>query len=123
MKKEENTKLPQIDVTDINISFEEIRNEINQISKRMTGLGIEFINKMRGNFISEKNKTFMILRNSIQYRLSSILFHFRLFKKRVTKRGSQKEGQVFHFSIAFKKKVEFTFYKRNMFFVKFTKVC
>jgi hypothetical protein len=76
MKKDRNKKLPQLDVTDINISFEEIRKEIAHITDRMTGLGLEFINKIDGNLFSENNKRFMNLRNSIQYRLSSILFHF-----------------------------------------------
>ncbi|MBI5661260.1 MAG: hypothetical protein HZC46_03835 [Ignavibacterium album] len=76
MKKIENKKLPKRDITDVNISFEEIRKEINQISSRMTELGLEFINKMDGNLISDKNKRFMTIRNSIQYRLNSILFHY-----------------------------------------------
>ena len=77
MKKDENKILPKLDVTNINISFKEISNEINQISGGMTGLRIEFINTMGGNLISEKNKRFMILRDSIQYRLNSILFRFK----------------------------------------------
>lgn len=78
MKRDENKILPNLDVADINVCFDEIRKEINEISIRMTSLGFEFINKMGGDLISEKNKRFMNIRNSIQYRLSSILFHFTL---------------------------------------------
>lgn len=76
MKKTERKELPKLDVIDISISFEEIRKEINQINGRMIGLGLEFINKMDGKLISDKNQRFMSLRNSIQYRLNSILFHY-----------------------------------------------
>ena len=78
MGKEENRNLPKLDITDVNFSLGEISKEINYISSRMIGLGIEFVNKMSGGFISEKNDRFFKLRNNIQFRLSSILFHFSL---------------------------------------------
>ena len=78
MAKEAKKKLPYLDIDDVNKSFEDIQKEINLISNSMIGLGLEYVNKMSGQFKSPKNDVFFKLRNSIQYRLGAILFHFTL---------------------------------------------
>jgi len=78
MKKEENIKLPTLDLEDIDQSFKNISNEFNFFNQRMIGIGIEFTNKMAGDLFSDKNKRFLYIRNSIQYRLNAIYFHFKL---------------------------------------------
>ncbi len=101
MEKIDKNKLPKLDISDINISFEEIIKEINHIKNRMTGLGIEFINKMDGNLISEKNKRFMTIRNSIQYRLNAVHFHYtqlldiqKRFQERIDKDPFDNEKSI-----------------------------
>lgn len=78
MVTESKKKLPFLDIQDKEKSFDHIRTEINFISNRMVGLGLEYINKVSGQFKSTNNDHFFRLRNSIQYRLGAILFHFTL---------------------------------------------
>lgn len=78
MDKAKKKKLPFLDIDDINKNFDFLRNEINLISSRMGDLGLEYVNKISGQFISLNNDLFFRLRNSIQYRLGAILLHFTL---------------------------------------------
>ncbi len=78
MKKEKNNKLPRLDLESIDQSFKKISKDFQFFNQRMIGIGIEFTNKMAGDLFSDKNKRFLYIRNSIQYRLNAIYFHFTL---------------------------------------------
>lgn len=78
IEKKNKQKLPWLDVTDLDKCFEDIRNDIALIEKRIHDLGFEYVKKIKNQIIFSKNESVYKLRNSIQYRLKAILFHFTL---------------------------------------------
>ena len=74
---EENiNNLDKLDIKDLDVCLKSIKSQIFSINQRMIGLGLEFVNKMYTNIVSGNNNRFLKIRNSIQYRLNSVLFHF-----------------------------------------------
>lgn len=94
-------KLPWLDVMDLDTSFENIRKGIALIEKRIDDLGFEYVNKIKGENLFTKNDSIYRLRNSIQYRLRAILFHFTLlldiqikFQERIDEDPYNKEESI-----------------------------
>src|ERR1035437_7617580 len=101
MGKVAKKELPLLEIKDIEGNFEEIHKDINFISNYMNGLGLDYINKISGQFISPKNDTFFKLRNSIQYRIGAVLLHLTLlldiqqrFQERIDKDPFNQEQSI-----------------------------
>lgn len=70
--------LPKIDIDDVEKSFNDLRQSILQIHSLMNRIGSDYLNKMNSTLSWDKNNRVFRLRDSITYRIDSILFHYTL---------------------------------------------
>jgi hypothetical protein len=73
-------KLPILDVTDSEERFKSLRQSANRIQDGLVFLGIEYTNKISGTFGSPQNDSYFRLRDSIFFRLNSVIFHLSLLR-------------------------------------------
>lgn len=73
-------KLPILDVADSEERFKSLIQSANRIQDGLVFLGLEYTNKVSGKFISPHNDNYFRLRDSIFFRLNSVIFHLRLLR-------------------------------------------
>ena len=80
---------PPLDVPDPQIAFREVGRLSKQMHDSLIFLGLEYINKITGTMKSDANDRFMLLRDSILYRVRTLTYHLGLLQ-------SIKENQLAH---------------------------
>lgn len=80
---------PSLDVPDSQVALREVGRLSKQVHNTLIYLGIEYINKVTGTLKSDANDRFMLLRDSILYRVRTLTYHLRLLQ-------SIKESQLAH---------------------------
>lgn len=73
-----NPKLPLLDAENPSAKLDEFSDRQQSIIDGLIELGLEYTNKISGKFITPENNTYFLLRDTIFFRLSAILFHLRL---------------------------------------------
>ena len=71
-------KLPVLDVSNPTEALKSLRQRQHLITDGLIELGLEYANKVTGQFISAQSERYFSLRNSIYYRLEGMLFHLDL---------------------------------------------
>lgn len=71
-------KLPILDVTDIDGRLESLYQSARRVQDGLVLLGLEYTNKITGNWFDPKNDNYFQLRDTIFFRLNSVIFHLRL---------------------------------------------
>lgn len=74
------TKQTILDVTDKEKRMMSLIQSVNQIYQYLVFLGLEYINKVSGKMSSGQNDNYFKLRDSIYYRLGSVIFHLKLLQ-------------------------------------------
>jgi len=71
-------KRPVLSVTDSDERLRSITQTAGRIQDGLVFLGLEYANKVTGKFISQQSEQYFHLRDSIFYRLESLIFHLNL---------------------------------------------
>lgn len=71
-------KLPILDVPDVDERLKSLTQSAHRIQDGLVLLGLEYTNKVTGKFISPQNDNYFRLRDTIFFRLNSVIFHLRL---------------------------------------------
>ncbi len=71
-------KLPILDEKNFDARYKLLIELVNKIQHDIVDLGLSYINKISGKLNDPKNENYFKLRESISFRLNSILFHLRL---------------------------------------------
>lgn len=73
-----NKKIPRLDIEDFRKRFQLLLKEISIIENKLQVLNLDFINKITGKLDGPQNNDYFVIRDSIYFRLSSMLLHLRL---------------------------------------------